>query len=141
MFLNHCDKYIIPALLSEPATDDSWKATVCTATTCFGLKKKWGKCSYFWHLVAKNSCHMLDSYYMIEVFNTNNRGVDYNNPYFSIERCEENKKEDEYFLSSSFWFLKGGIGNRSWCSGFEKEKKLCICFWWDHYFHINFSRK
>ena len=45
---------------------------------------------------------MLDSYYMIEVFNTYNRIVDYNNPYFSIEQCEENKKEDEYFLSSSF---------------------------------------
>ena len=90
--------------------------------------KKWGKCSYFWHLVAKNSCHMLDSYYMIEVFNTYNRGVDYNNPYFSIERCEENKKEDEYFLSSSFWFLKGGIGNRSWCSGFEKEKNCASVF-------------
>ena len=48
--LNHCDKYIIPALLSGLNTDDCRKATVCTPTRCFGFEKNKIKESfYFWH--------------------------------------------------------------------------------------------
>ena len=41
-------------------------------------------------LVQKSSC-VLDSYYMLEVFKTYHRGIDYNNPYLLIERGEKKK--------------------------------------------------
>ena len=89
--LNHCDKYIIPALLSGLGTDDCRKSTVCTPTSCSGLKKY--KIKEFVYIsgikmskkLAEKSCRTLDSYYVIEVFNTYQYGIDYNKKYLSIE--------------------------------------------------------
>ena len=39
IILNHCDKYITPALLPGRGTDDCQKCTVGTPASCSGLKK------------------------------------------------------------------------------------------------------
>ena len=64
--LNHCDKYIIHALLSGLDTDDCRKATVCTPMHYFGLKKKFKESVFISGIrlskkLAKNSYHTLDT--------------------------------------------------------------------------------
>lgn len=76
--MNHCDTYIIPALLSG-LPDDCRNVTACTSTTCFGLKKnKIRECVFTAGVslskkLAETSCRIVDS------FNTYQQGIDYNN--------------------------------------------------------------
>ena len=96
IIFNYSDKYILPALLSD-FKDDCRKRTVCTPSTCFGLKKIKVKEIVFVNALkfskelAEHSCMCVNSYYIIDVFNNYKRGVDLRNQYLTIERGEEDE--------------------------------------------------
>ena len=77
--------------------DDCRKHTVCTPSTCFGLKKIKVKEILFVNALkfskelAEHSCMCVNSYYIIDVFNNYKRGVDLRNQYLTIERGEEDE--------------------------------------------------
>ena len=83
---------IKPALLSGLDVDDYRNATVCTPTSCTGLKKnKVRECVYISAVrlskkLAEKSCLIVDSYYIYDVFNTYQHGTDYNNQFILIEQ-------------------------------------------------------
>ena len=73
--LNYCNKYILSTLLSG-LNDDSRNYTVCTPSRCFGLKKVKVKEIVFEAALklskklAKQSCMSVNSYHIVDVFNT-----------------------------------------------------------------------
>ena len=80
---NYCDKYILPFLLSG-LNDDCRNYTVCTPSTCFGMKKVKVKEIVFdaalklSKKLSEQSCMSVNSYYITDVFNTYKRGVEIN---------------------------------------------------------------
>ena len=103
---NCCDKYILPTLLSG-LNDDCRNYTVCTQSTGFGLKKVKVKEIVFEvalklsKKLAEQCCMSVNSYHIVDVFNTYKRGLDFRNQYLTIERGGE----DEKFLLKSWGFF------------------------------------
>ena len=99
--LNHCDKSILPALVSLFDTNECRNSTVCNSENCFGFRKVEITEIVFLHVIklskrlAAYSCLNVNSDFIIEVFNTYKRGVDFYNPYLSIDRYQEEKKKHE----------------------------------------------
>ena len=104
--LNHCDKFILPALLSGFDTNECKISTVCNSENCFGFKKvKIREINsiklVFLHPVtlskrlATYSCQTVNSDFIIKVFDTYKCGVDFYNPYLSIDRYQEEIEKDE----------------------------------------------
>ena len=99
--LNHCDKFILPALVSLFDTNECRNSTVCNSENCFGFKKVKIREIVFSHAIkvskrlAVYSCLNVNSDFIIDVFNTYKRGVDFYNPYLSIDRYQEEKKKHE----------------------------------------------
>ena len=126
--LNHCNKFIMPALLSGFDTNECRNSTVCNSEKCFGFKKVKIRDILFLNAVklskrlAVHSCRTVNSDFIIKVFDTYKRGVDFYNPYLSIDRYQEEKQKDESFLSGSNRFLEVRIWNRSRSFHFQKEK-------------------
>ena len=91
---SHCDKYILPALLSY--LDDEClgcrKFSVCNEFTCPNIKKAKAQKIVFKVSIslskklATKSCMNGDPYFIIDVFNNYKLGVDYRNQYLTIER-------------------------------------------------------
>ena len=95
---NYCDKHILTALLSD-LKDNCWDFTVCNSRTCFNIKKIRNKnilfelALTFSKKLAEYSCRSVDSYFIIDVFNNYEQGVDFRNQYLTIETYR-----DECFL-------------------------------------------
>ena len=94
MFL--LELYILPTLLSG-LNDDCRNYTVCTPSTCFGLKKVKVKEIVFEaalklskNLVEQSSMSV-NSYHVVNVFNTYERGMDFRNQYLTIKRGGEDE--------------------------------------------------
>ena len=71
--------------------DDSRNYTVCTPSRCFGLKKVKVKEIVFEAALklskklAKQSCMSVNSYHIVDVFNTYKWGAEFSNQYLTIE--------------------------------------------------------
>ena len=93
--LNQCDKFILPALLSGLDTDECRNSTVCNSKNCFGFKKVKIREIVFLNAVklskrlAIYSCLNVNPDFIIKVFDTYKRGVDFNNSYLSIDHYQE----------------------------------------------------
>ena len=93
--LNQCDKFILPALLSGLDTDECRNSTVCNSKNCFGFKKVKIREIVFLNAVklskrlAIYSCLNVNPDFIIKVFDTYERGVDFNDSYLSIDHYQE----------------------------------------------------
>ena len=103
--MNHCDKFILPAFLSLFDTNEYRNSTVCNSENCFGFKKvKITETAFFLHGIklskrlAVYSCLNVNSDFIMEVFNKYKRGVDFYNPYVSIDRYQEKKKKKKRII-------------------------------------------
>lgn len=91
---NYSDNHILPTIL--PGLNDNCRDhTVCMPFTCFGLKKNKIKEILFEATLksakklVKQSCVSVDSYFIIDVFNTYKQGVEFRNQYLTIERGKD----------------------------------------------------
>ena len=82
-------------------TDECRNATVCTSENCFGFRKDKIREIVFLHAIrlskrhAVYSCRTVNSDFIINVFDTRKRGIDFYNPYLSINRYQEEKEKGE----------------------------------------------
>ena len=99
--LNHCDKYLLPSLLSGFDSNECGNVTVCNSENCFGFKKVKIREIVFLHAIklsrrpAIYSCRTFNPDFIINVFDTYKRGVDFYNLYLSIDCDQEEKEKDE----------------------------------------------
>ena len=89
--LNQCDKFILSALLSGLDTDKCRNSTVCNSKNCFDFKKvKIGEIVFLNAVklskrLAIYLCLNVNPDFIIKVFDTYKRGVDFNNLYLPID--------------------------------------------------------
>ena len=91
---NFCDKLIFPALLPD-STNYCRNSITRTPVTYFNMKISKVKTILFKQAIklskqlAEFSCMSVDSYFILDVFNTYKRGEDFRNQCLSIEREEK----------------------------------------------------
>ena len=99
--LNKCDKYLVPALLSNENSRECRWSTVCSHSTSFSMKKRSiRRKSLFFavkliKLLAVQSCQVVNPIFISECYKTYNFWEHYHNPYLSIDRPDKEKNKDE----------------------------------------------
>lgn len=101
IILKHCDKFVLWALISGLDLNECRNSTAFSPVNCFSLRKDKIKQIIFLHAVklskrlAVQSCQVVNSAYVINVFNKYKFGVEFYSPYLSIERPKNKREKDK----------------------------------------------
>ena len=107
VIFNHCDKYLLPALLIKNRTTCCGKWKMFSADSVFSEKKKLEEVVYLSAIklirrLVISLCQTTNSYSFIEWFNTYLPNIHYKNPYLSIDHpppSQKKKKMNTFCIS------------------------------------------
>ena len=101
IILKHCDKFVLWALISGLDPNECRNSTAFSPKNCFSLRKDQIKQIIFLHAVklskrlAVQSCQVVNSAYVKNIFNKYKFGVDFYSPHLSIERPKNKREKDK----------------------------------------------